>query len=745
MLIQEKHHDAFKRWVLPKLETISDADAEVLADYVLALVTGQDSEANVRQKCLESLADFLHDNTESFVSDVVKALREKRYLQAATTKAKANGTRSQTATTGIEQASSHHAPIPSIVGTSNSEYQPHSLHSANSPPVGAPTGPAATRVPGRSQAHNIQSYVPSSSRKRKLVERESDQSKGGDTQQDRGGSHKKLMRQTARRTAAQARVQDGVPHNGFAPFSPAMANLHNFPTPPPPPPRPPFHPSDLMTLLSRAGTLGFGMSEMPTLPFSTSQFTAQSHVGPKDKCRDFYTQGFCVLGSVCPYEHDNAVAVPSIPEYDPEHASLALHPNGQADSGKIGHGAPRGRLQANRGPHGRADITHFGPSHDPANTTLVVDKIPLENCSEDEVRGFFSAFGQITDVKMHAYKRMAIINFQDRESAQRAYGSPKAVFDNRFVRVFWHRTRVDSPWENDDADTEYVGQEEERESAEEIAKRQAEAQKAFEERRRKAEETEARSAEVGRQLKEKTEEMRKIRQQLAELSGEKDGEEEGFAQTLASLQAEAEDLFAQYEPNATPPIRGRDAYRGSYRGRGYATVPPRGRGYAASFRGAYRGRGGAGFQTRTSVKRLDNRPRRLAVANVEEHSAKDEALRQHLINVPDCTSIERHPEQPTSLILSFKERYQAEMFLDESRTLSDVGKLDFSWVPNDAFGGLKTTTIETEDADVSDGESSATVGEDDAKPAIDSIVKAEQDDDKDDADMDVADDVDQWL
>lgn len=39
----------------------SDADAEVLADYVIALVVANDSEANIKRNCLDSLADFLQD------------------------------------------------------------------------------------------------------------------------------------------------------------------------------------------------------------------------------------------------------------------------------------------------------------------------------------------------------------------------------------------------------------------------------------------------------------------------------------------------------------------------------------------------------------------------------------------------------------------------------------------------------------------------------------------------------------
>jgi hypothetical protein len=39
----------------------SDADAEVLADYVIALVTTNESEASIKGNCLASLADFLQD------------------------------------------------------------------------------------------------------------------------------------------------------------------------------------------------------------------------------------------------------------------------------------------------------------------------------------------------------------------------------------------------------------------------------------------------------------------------------------------------------------------------------------------------------------------------------------------------------------------------------------------------------------------------------------------------------------
>jgi len=85
------------------------------------------------------------------------------------------------------------------------------------------------------------------------------------------------------------------------------------------------------------------------------------------------------------------------------------------------------------------------------------------------------------------------------------------------------------------------------------------------------------------------------------------------------------------------------------------------------------------------------------------------------------------------------------MFLDESLSIPDVGKLDLAWVPNDAFGGLGATAMTTDAAgapasieDDNDDDSSATIGETDGKVE-------EHDGHGADADMDVADDVDQWM
>lgn len=65
MHFTEAETEELKKWVIKKLEDISDADSDVLADYVLALVKSDESENQVRANCLENLEDFLHERALS--------------------------------------------------------------------------------------------------------------------------------------------------------------------------------------------------------------------------------------------------------------------------------------------------------------------------------------------------------------------------------------------------------------------------------------------------------------------------------------------------------------------------------------------------------------------------------------------------------------------------------------------------------------------------------------------------------
>lgn len=314
----------------------------------------------------------------------------------------------------------------------------------------------------------------------------------------------------------------------------------------------------------------------------------------------------------------------------------------QPDMGSRGRGGRK-----NRGPKkggARAPFSADGPVHDRSKSTIVIENIPEESFNEDMVRDFFSQFGSIQEVSMQPYKHLAIVKYDKWGSANAAYKSPKVIFDNRFVKVFWYKDESDmlpasvpvngGNWTSDPS-ASADGQELEPEiDMEEFQRRQGEAQKHHQERELKRAELERQRIDLERQQQEllarHREENEKLQRRLTGQSSEGgDAPSSGtdmLRAKLAMLEQEAkilgidpdaeDDTASSYHPP-----------RGGYRGRG----APRGRGYAPRGRGSARGRGG-NMHAAYAQYSIDNRPKKLAVTGVDFTAAeKDEVLRHFLL------------------------------------------------------------------------------------------------------------------
>lgn len=64
MHLEEDDANDLKDWVVIRLKDISDADSDVLADYVLALIRTDTPFAQLKSDVLESLEDFLKDSKQ---------------------------------------------------------------------------------------------------------------------------------------------------------------------------------------------------------------------------------------------------------------------------------------------------------------------------------------------------------------------------------------------------------------------------------------------------------------------------------------------------------------------------------------------------------------------------------------------------------------------------------------------------------------------------------------------------------
>ncbi|KAL0264923.1 hypothetical protein SLS55_000877 [Diplodia seriata] len=717
MLISDDDAVVLKKWIVKRLEDMnSDADSDVLADYVLALVRTDGSDEQVKTNCLENLEDFLHDHTESFVDDVFNAIRTKSYLPKDTSSAP-------------QQAQ------------------------AESQPFNPPSGPANGNRRLSAQFQNgFHDSNADQSRKRTWGDRAgSEQRDGPDSHYGRGTGGDRAIKQMRRGNyqgggGRGGRHGDmGIAGAGQAAIQ-AMQNMSQMPNLPPGFPQ--VDPNNPMSAMMAMQALGFpplpGMPQMAMGAGNSFGQGAFPHAGsppPRkigERCRDYDTKGFCALGSACPYEHGTDPIIVPTDEYDPKNASIDTdrRANGHSDRrhhherGRGGRGRGRGD-GGRRG--GRAHFSQAGPNHDRSITTIVVENIPEEKFTEDAVREFFSEFGNIEEVTMQAYKRLALVKYDDYSSARRAYDSPKVIFDNRFVKVYWFKPdqHSDANGANSRRGSDGAKKEdEEMIDMEEIKRRQEEAQKAHEEKQQKLKEAEAKKAELDAKVKAQAEERKKLLEKLAAKTANKkteggpgsptikggdadavksDGsspmdanggaddkkdssQTEALRLKLAQLEAEAESMGIN--PNDAGyggAYRGRGGRGASFRGRGGWV--PRGRGgYDPSYRGGgggggYRGRGGYGMPRGGAVKRLDFRPRRVVVkvGNGEEEWTpdRDEALRSHLFNNYESDSIDPYPEGgKNAMVVSFKERYIAENFIAHSQDIPSIGRVQLSWAPN---------------------------------------------------------------
>ncbi|KAF2713361.1 hypothetical protein K504DRAFT_450068 [Pleomassaria siparia CBS 279.74] len=746
MLLEDEDLDNFKQWMIPRLDAISEADPGVLAEYVIALVMADEFEDVVKKNCIDSLGDFLED-PKPFVEDVMHAIKSRSFVPQFEFKVKGIGKEiaeelyKPIPVAPIESTPGHDFGAPAAKRfpaqhiPSQRSHPPPTL-SAEATIFNPPSGPAASKPPTHLRdrptapsSHGFSNALQNTFQsgtgngiKRKL----NDQDPG----LQRGGRPSKLPAWVPRNNVQYPPGSMPAPQilpgtwNPVAPsaYAPAMS-------------MPPIGapPTNSMSPFMALAALGRQFPELLSMPFSGLPFPAgidgMNGTRPPaiaQRCKNYDTKGFCVLGSVCPYEHGEEVVMPNFAtEYDLKNASLAVQPPKAANGHRGLDGSQAcsdiGSKSRPTGGRARAPFSQPGPTTDPENVAVVVEQIPEENFNMDAIRKFFSQFGPLASVELQSLKRLAIVRYDEHAAALRAYNSPKVIFDNRFVKVYWYNANpsppdpFNGPNGASDSSSPANGQDEEILDPEEIKERQAEAQKLFEERQKKLQETTTKIESVQEQIQAKEAEIMEMRKKLAMKNGvdfvAESGPQMGDTQLmdqLKSLQAEAQDLGLKTNQG--------------YRGRGAASFALRGRG---SFRGGSRGRGLAGALYsggRSAVKRLDNRPKRLAVKGIESGSAKDEALRQYLL-------------------ATFKERYMAEVFLDDSLNIPDVGTLELSWVANELSPSSKTKPA-----------SSAQSGPNSGIKMDEAIESTEANNDNDakfningDDDYDVAGDVDEWL
>jgi len=511
----------------------------------------------------------------------------------------------------------------------------------------------------------------------------------------------------------------------------------NMPRPPTPPPGfPAFDPSNPMAAFAMMQTMfPYMIGMLPPSPNGELGI-----FGKKTRCQDYDTKGYCTLGSSCPYEHGNdSIVAAGDDEYDPTKANFSM--NGMQSGTISARGrtalttnSPGGFLHSNakRYNNNRAAFSDPRPPSDMTSTTIVVEQIPEDYFDDETVRNFFSQYGNVLDVSMKPYKRLGIVKYDTYAAAKRAWASPKAIFENRFVRVFWYNPELEgvkstfstaSPPKDSDVSMDMDG--EDVIDVEAFKQQQEEKQKAHEERIRTKKAMEDARRDLIRRRQSMAKEREALVKKLALAKGQQtsqsdsngtNGVRDGVAtdlpdpkikalrDQLAKMQAEARSLgidpdapsddlsdpFGIHPRGSEQPIRGGFAARGAYGGFG----SPRGGSY-------YRGYGFVpGRDSR--FKKLDHRPKNIAISGVEFDSVKEENLRSYLTLLGRFEDIELDPYQPDVRIIVFKERWHAEQVMRGKRDIPGVGTVELSWAGSTARRSEMQATSRYEDVVLGD-------------------------------------------
>lgn len=444
--------------------------------------------------------------------------------------------------------------------------------------------------------------------------------------------------------------------------------------------------------------------------------------GPsRGQCRDYNEKGFCMRGDMCPYDHgmdriivDESVGgpfpagpfpnngmppmgrggpgqppffgMPGVPDaYDPERSGMMggpdmmhMMPNGpdmmsMMRGGMRGGGrGMRGGGRGRGGSHG-GYARHQQQNMNPLNTTLNVEKIPAEFCQISTVNDFFAKFGTITNISVQPLAQKAIIQYSTRAEAEAAYNSPDAIFDNRFVKVYWSKEDPTAPFNADKAGAQQGaaaaagGAPKVNEPDPElVAARAAEIAKAREEKQKKHQEHMKHILEIQKkretQLQQQIDEQKRLLAKLTNSTNMTQSEKAELLKALKNIQSDidtsknaaaneaaqvkaatASTSAAEQQGAAADVKQGEETtedlkkklarleaeaanlgiHGSGFRG-GRGGYYGRGRGASSWARGG--GRGGAAMAPRAMT--LDNRPTKIAVKDIPE-ATNDTELRQH--------------------------------------------------------------------------------------------------------------------
>ncbi|KAF8640345.1 hypothetical protein AX17_000017 [Amanita inopinata Kibby_2008] len=409
-----------------------------------------------------------------------------------------------------------------------------------------------------------------------------------------------------------------------------------------------------------------------------------------------------------------------------------------------GQGIPRGRGAFS------GDVHNYRPERR-TGTTLVVEKIPEDKLSLEQVNDWFKRFGTVTNVAIDTMNAKALVSFSKHEEAHAAWKSEDAVFNNRFVKVFWHRpmeghgqvgarllaasaplvasmaakdSNAGTPANTTTPSTSNLSKSTPRKSAAAaLAAKQKLLEQQIAEQKSLMASLDTASPEekkgIMARLRKLGEEMKKPSESITTGSSAAASTSSPAANRVQrSTSAHAEDRERIMRERLDKELEMHHAAIASESGEGESTEELKAKleklkaeaaslgisqtgtteaWHGGGYRGGYRGRGrgarsyyrGAmrGGPPRASMK-LDNRPKKLLVKGVNEENV--EAVREWFNSTGQVESVETI--ETGDVVVAFRSRPVAEQALAKGTAIPNVGTVQLTWYTGSASASGRTTT-----------------------------------------------------
>lgn len=423
MLFDEAHTDDLKAWLTSELGPICDADPEVLADYVLALLKHEGPEAELQTLLTEQLEDFLAAETEPFVAKTFQVIADKAYL-------------AQSQAPQADESAGTHALASASENSGDTSRKRRADDDADE----------TTRSPPR-QTRRLQdnTATPSDdSRGDRARERDSRERNDYAESFDTNGQ----QREGNRRDNRPKQLCRDYHNKGFCPRGASCkfehssdANPRSHPQQQQQQQQPPFHMGNMMG----PGTGGPNAMHVPPMMFPGAPFGMPPQgwhpsMGP-------------------PPGMGPANGAPGAPPSQQPHMNgdgqnLANRMSGQlppqasdappfqnqpgAFNGGMGPGGRGGAMGGRGRGRGGGPPGTFQSSRR-SNTTLVIENVPADSLDLIKVNEYFKKFGTITNISIDKPGSKALVSYSQPAEAKAAHESPDVIFGNRFVKVYFQR------------------------------------------------------------------------------------------------------------------------------------------------------------------------------------------------------------------------------------------------------------------------------------------------------------------